>query len=566
MNLLTKVILFVSFSILSISYLSADERVAVMDFDVETSNSSYEQLGKGFAEFISVELSGTPGLTLVDREKRNSALEEMKFSLSGLADEEGSAEIGKLLSANYLVSGMIMDIDGFLIVTCQLMSVETGEIIVHEKSDGKISDYDKITKNLSRAIISGLNLKAAEEAAVSKKAEEEFKKPTEEEAETVLVSFSQAVDAYDAGDTETAKEKLEVAASLDKSNKAVKVYLNKLYINTSKFKVVPAAYFTQDNPASLGMINRDRLGISVAMAANFLFYTDDLYGYQLDGLYGPAEDTPYIVRETDAPLFINYQFPLGKKAGMGVELFAAHVDSQTQPVGDPHELVTTYQTLGGIASFGWAPLRNLSFGFSVTAAYYQKNAGFSGSEPPASSPLLLAGTAGFILKNGSGSLIYSVNAGVSNFESHEIDLVNETIGDKVAYPFYSDQSITFGFNRMRTFFVIKYLMTIYLYDSEDGRVAMFDNGTQAPYMQLIPVIEHWITPSFSLRTGLVVSTDLEEFGYGAVLGSTIIFNKMRELDIGLTYRERPSRITRAELIPEVGINIGYSVSGLWKDR
>ena len=94
MNLPKKVTLIFLLISIPFIYLSADERVAIMDFQIESANDSYQHLGKGFAEFVSVELSGTPGLTLVDREKRNAALEEMKFGLSGLADGENAAEVG----------------------------------------------------------------------------------------------------------------------------------------------------------------------------------------------------------------------------------------------------------------------------------------------------------------------------------------------------------------------------------------------------------------------------------------------------------------------------------------
>lgn len=565
MNLPNKVFLIFLLIIIPFISLSADERVAVMDFQIESANDSYQYLGKGFAEFVSVELSGIPGLTLVDREKRNAALEEIKFGLSGLADGENAAEVGNLLSVNYLISGIIMDIDGFLIVTCQLMAVETGEIIVHEKADGKISDYDKITKTLSRAVIAGLDLK--EEVIFVVK--EDVKKPTEKEAETVLVSFSQAVDAYDAGDTETAKEKLEVATSLDEGNRAVKVFLSKLYINTSKFKVVPAAYFTQENPASLGLIKKDKLGIHIAIADNRPFYTnhevgDGEGGYELEELYGALQDTPCYVRESDAPVFISYQLPLGEKSGAGIELFFSHIDSQAE-MDTAAYLVTTYQAFGGILSFGWSPIHWLSMGLSTTVAWYEKNTG-QGAEPPPSSPLLFAGTVGLILKNGSGSFIYSLNTGFSNFETHEIDLVAEIIGDKVAYPWYLDQSIAIGFNRMRTFVVLKEVLEVCLYDEETGKIAIYNNGTQPLHLQIIPVIEHWITPTFSLRGGPVISSDGKNAGFGAVLGSTLSFNKTKELDIGITYRQRPSRIIRSELIPELVVSVSYSISGLWKER
>ena len=61
-------------------------------------------------------LSGTPGLTLVDREKRNAVLDETKFGMSGLADDKTRTELGKLLSVNYLLSGMILDLQGMLVV------------------------------------------------------------------------------------------------------------------------------------------------------------------------------------------------------------------------------------------------------------------------------------------------------------------------------------------------------------------------------------------------------------------------------------------------------------------
>ena len=549
--------------------LSAAERIAIMDFKVESSNKSFQYLGKGFAEFVSVELSGTPGLTLVDREKRNAVLEEAKFGLSGLADDNTRTELGKLLSVKYLLSGMIIDMQGMLVVTCELVSVKTGEIVVHEKADGKISDYDKITKNLADAVVSGLGLEKEVKAV---RAEEKPRQTTEKEAETVLASFSQAVDAYDAGDTETAKKNLEVAASIDKSNKAVKVYMNKLYINTSKFKVVPFAYFPEGNPASLGLIKRDTLGFNI-------FYgqvlpqsknIEDAW-YSLAGDYGPSGDTKYAVAETEGHLFLKYQFPIGESLGARAELFFSYPGTKAcreANLYDGHAydtITTSYYGYGGIFNLGWTPADWLSLGISATAAYYDVTSG-GWDLPAAKNPWIFAGTVGFILKNSPGSVIFNFTVGASNLSTNEIDLVNETVGDKIAYPFYNDMSLTLGFNSMRSFVVLKEVMHIYLYDSETGKAALFGNGSQAPYVQLIPVFEQWLTPSFSLRAGPVVSTDYESWGFGGVLGSTITFNKTKELDIGITYRQRPSRAIRAELIPEFIISVGYSSSGLWVER
>ena len=107
--------------------------------------------------------------------------------MSGLADDKTRTELGKLLSVSYLLSGM-------LVVTCELVSVETGEIVVHNKADGKISDYDKITKTLVEAVVSGLGLKKEIKAVKAEEKPKQTKQTTEKEAEKVLVSFSQAVE------------------------------------------------------------------------------------------------------------------------------------------------------------------------------------------------------------------------------------------------------------------------------------------------------------------------------------------------------------------------------------
>lgn len=53
-------------------------------------------LGKGFAEIISFELGKTRAVRIVDREKRNEALQEMEFALSGATDEANQIHITDL--------------------------------------------------------------------------------------------------------------------------------------------------------------------------------------------------------------------------------------------------------------------------------------------------------------------------------------------------------------------------------------------------------------------------------------------------------------------------------------
>src|SRR6056297_1260366 len=87
-----------------------EERIAMVDFVVHSDNPQYSFLGKGISEMIAVELSKSPEITLVDREKRVELMQEVKFALSGLAENrEEQMQVGRMLSADYLVFGEIVD-------------------------------------------------------------------------------------------------------------------------------------------------------------------------------------------------------------------------------------------------------------------------------------------------------------------------------------------------------------------------------------------------------------------------------------------------------------------------
>jgi TolB-like protein len=553
---------------------SADERIAVLDFQVESSNEKFQHLGKGFAEFVSVELSRAEEITLVDRKRRNAVMEEISFGMSGLADESTAKEVGKLLSADYLISGMIIDMAGMLVVTCELVEVETGEVVVHEKADGGLSDYERITEKLAGAVVQGLDLTGREAVRMvkEKKTEEEQapeKKPSKEEAEEVLTTFSEAVDAYDEGKTSEAKEKLERAAAIDRDNRAVRFYLDKLYVSTSKFKVVPAAYFTQSNPASLAFLSQDSLGINIGAGSTIFFHEkwpddpehDNFSSlYELENTYGPEGNERYAVSEGDGRLFVRYAWPVGQRMGMSVEAFYSFSQHGTQKYEDISDTMVMHSLTGGILSFGWTPLPWIGLGISATGGHnliyltYQKEGTDETFHQTPSTAPLVAATAGLILKNRPGTLIFSWYEGVSSFESYEIDLETQYKGDKIRYPLYTDATLTYGFNRKRTYLILKFI--------EDW--FMMSEGSL--YTEITPAAEHWFTEAFSVRGGPVLFTNYDDLQLGGMLGNTLILNEKWEINFSTTLRYRGSRVTSQETIPEVVFNVGLNRLGLWKER
>ena len=68
------------------SLCAADLRVSVSDFIVNSDNMKYKYMGKGLSEMLAIELRKSPDITLIERDKRTEALDEMEFSLSDLSD------------------------------------------------------------------------------------------------------------------------------------------------------------------------------------------------------------------------------------------------------------------------------------------------------------------------------------------------------------------------------------------------------------------------------------------------------------------------------------------------
>jgi TolB-like protein len=216
----------------AVSGFAEEFRVAIMDFTVESDNPQFKYLGKGFAELTSVELARIPGVVLVDRAKRNAALEEQAFSLSEGADEKKALQIGKLLAVDYLVSGTIIDMMGNLVVSYQVVKTETGAIVDKRQTDGAPADY----KRMVREIGAGLGQMMGSKPVAVAKAPEAPKAVKQAE---VLSNFSEAVEALDKKDVKTATSKLEAAQKIDPTDQAVKQFLDKLAGGTSKFAVIP---------------------------------------------------------------------------------------------------------------------------------------------------------------------------------------------------------------------------------------------------------------------------------------------------------------------------------------
>ena len=84
--------------------------ICVMDLEDKSSHShSWQNVGTGVAEMLVSALADTKKYTLIEREKLEAVLAEQKLGASGAVTAQTAAKIGRLLGAQYIVTGAVTE-------------------------------------------------------------------------------------------------------------------------------------------------------------------------------------------------------------------------------------------------------------------------------------------------------------------------------------------------------------------------------------------------------------------------------------------------------------------------
>jgi hypothetical protein len=111
-------------------------------------------------ELVAARLAEQRGVRLVERDKLDKALEELKLSQTGLVDAATATEIGKIVGARIFVVGKLMKLGSEWVVTARLIDTQTTEVaglrVTSEESEGllKLADAtsDSIAERLAAVV------------------------------------------------------------------------------------------------------------------------------------------------------------------------------------------------------------------------------------------------------------------------------------------------------------------------------------------------------------------------------------------------------------------------------
>jgi len=179
--------------------------VAIVYFDYNGKTAELEVLRKGLAQMLISDLSGSSAIRVVERDRLEDILAELKLQASAKIDPQSAAKMGKLLGARYLVLGGYFDLQGALRVDARIVDVETGRVLKSFGTNGKPGDFLPVEQKMATDLGDWFTTNLPASSAPAKKPPP---KPPAALKTKTAVKYAEALAMRDSGNKDKAKEAL----------------------------------------------------------------------------------------------------------------------------------------------------------------------------------------------------------------------------------------------------------------------------------------------------------------------------------------------------------------------
>ena len=184
--------------------------VAVMPFGYTGANEEIRPLSRGFAQLIVTDLARSRQLRVLERERMQAMLDEMRLSEQGRTDPQSAARSGRMLRASRVVQGSLTDQDNVLRATGAVVDVNTAGVAPGADAAlplNRLFDMEKVfVFDLFNSM--GITLSEAERAAINQRPTQNLQ---------AFLAWSRGLEAEDRGDYVGAQDFYNQAVRLDPS-------------------------------------------------------------------------------------------------------------------------------------------------------------------------------------------------------------------------------------------------------------------------------------------------------------------------------------------------------------
>jgi hypothetical protein len=221
------VMLPVPISLVRAQQSSTDRRASVvlLDFTVTALKDAadWAPLGKGIPQILNTEMSTNPDIRIVDRERLQTVLDELKLTQASLVDPTTAARVGKIVGARYFVYGNVtidpakklrLDVHGF--------KLETTVQEYAQKLTGKADDVLELVAQLGQQVSKEFDPTPFD--APTERNSGNSAKPTKEGLRLAMLLGS-AVNLQDRHDIDGAKTLVRQALAIAPDNPSAKAMM-----------------------------------------------------------------------------------------------------------------------------------------------------------------------------------------------------------------------------------------------------------------------------------------------------------------------------------------------------
>ncbi len=107
--------------------------LAVLEFQDSNDVAKKEGDAAAFSNMLMTGLAKAAHFKVVERSIIEKAIQELKFQTTGLTDQKGAKELGKIINADCLVYGNVARLDELIVINVRAVDVKTGELVLTDE-------------------------------------------------------------------------------------------------------------------------------------------------------------------------------------------------------------------------------------------------------------------------------------------------------------------------------------------------------------------------------------------------------------------------------------------------
>ena len=135
-------------------------KIAVLDFELKGDSFKTKDMGGIVAEWFITALVQDGHFQVVERALLKKIVNEQKLGMTGLIDENSSAQLGKILGVRTIISGSVLQLKDAIEVNARIINVSTGSIVAAEnlRSENTSDNLKELIERLTSKIVKNFPL------------------------------------------------------------------------------------------------------------------------------------------------------------------------------------------------------------------------------------------------------------------------------------------------------------------------------------------------------------------------------------------------------------------------